>query len=44
MPHIALPEGVPGILGPMTFRPETAVPKTTSSSPLVRARNSAHAP
>lgn len=26
MPHIQLPEGLPGILGPMTFRPETAKP------------------
>jgi uncharacterized peroxidase-related enzyme len=26
MPHIQLPEGVPGILGPMAFRPETAKP------------------
>lgn len=26
MPHISLPEGMPGIRGPMTFRPETALP------------------
>jgi len=26
MPHIRLPEGVPGIRGPMMFRPETAGP------------------
>jgi len=26
MPHIALPEGIPGIRGPMMFRPETARP------------------
>ncbi len=26
MPHIQLPEGLPGILGPMAFRPETAKP------------------
>lgn len=26
MPHIALPEGLPGIRGPMAFRPETAKP------------------
>lgn len=26
MPHIALPEGLPGIRGPMAFRPETARP------------------
>jgi uncharacterized peroxidase-related enzyme len=26
VPHIALPEGLPGIRGPMAFRPETAKP------------------
>ena len=26
MPHINLPDGIPGIRGPMTFRPETAKP------------------
>jgi len=26
MPHITLPEGLPGILGPMAFRPETTKP------------------
>jgi uncharacterized peroxidase-related enzyme len=26
MPHISLPEGLPGILGPMAFRPETTKP------------------
>src|ERR1700683_528885 len=26
MPHIPLPEGFPGILGPLAFRPETAKP------------------
>jgi len=26
MPHIPLPEGLPGIRGPMAFRPETAKP------------------
>jgi uncharacterized peroxidase-related enzyme len=26
MPHIPVPEGLPGIRGPMTFRPETALP------------------
>jgi len=26
MPHIALPSGLPGIRGPMAFRPETAKP------------------
>jgi hypothetical protein len=26
MAHIRLPEGIPGILGPMAFSPETAKP------------------
>ena len=26
MAHIALPEGLPGIRGPMAFRPETGRP------------------
>lgn len=26
MPHIAMHDGLPGILGPMAFRPETAKP------------------
>jgi len=26
MPHIALPEGLPGIAGGLAFRPETAAP------------------
>lgn len=26
MAHIQLPEGLPGIVGPMAFRPETAKP------------------
>jgi len=26
MAHISLPEGIPGIRGPMMFRPETAQP------------------
>jgi AhpD family alkylhydroperoxidase len=26
MPHVCLPEGLPGIRGPMAFRPETAKP------------------
>jgi hypothetical protein len=28
MAHIRLPEGIPGILGPMAFSPETANPST----------------
>src|SRR5262245_10370505 len=36
MPHINLPEGVPGILGPMTFRPETAQPLKALAEVLLR--------
>lgn len=36
MPHIDLPEGVPGILGPMTWRPETAVPLNALAEVLLR--------
>lgn len=36
MPHIDLPEGVPGILGPMMFRPETARPLNQLAEVLLR--------
>jgi AhpD family alkylhydroperoxidase len=36
MPHIALPEGVPGIRGPMMFRPETAKPMNELVDVLLR--------
>ena len=36
MPHIALLEGLPGILGPMTFRPETARPLNELAEVLLR--------
>jgi len=36
MPHIALAEGVPGILGPMFFRPETAKPLNDLAEVLLR--------
>lgn len=36
MPHINLPEGFPGILGPMTFRPETAAPLNALAEVLLR--------
>jgi uncharacterized peroxidase-related enzyme len=36
MPHIDLPDGVPGILGPMAFRPETAVPLSQLAEVLLR--------
>ena len=36
MPHISLPEGLPGILGPMVFRPETAKPLNELAEVLLR--------
>src|ERR1700691_1559700 len=36
MPHIQLPEGLPGILGPMAFRPETAKPLNELAEVLLR--------
>jgi uncharacterized peroxidase-related enzyme len=36
MPHIDLPDGVPGILGPMAFRPETAAPLAQLAEVLLR--------
>lgn len=36
MPHIELPEGLPGILGPMAFRPETAKPLNELAEILLR--------
>lgn len=36
MPHIKLNEGVPGILGPMLFRPETAKPLNELAEILLR--------
>jgi uncharacterized peroxidase-related enzyme len=40
MPHIALADGVPGILGPMLFRPETAKPLNELAEFLLRGPNS----
>ena len=40
MPHIALTEGVPGILGPMLFRPETAKPLNELAEILLRGPSS----
>ena len=40
MAHIKLPEGIPGILGPMAFRPETAKPLNELAEVLLRAPNS----
>jgi AhpD family alkylhydroperoxidase len=36
MPHIHLTEGIPGIVGPMLFRPETAKPLNELASVLLR--------
>jgi len=40
MAHINLPEGLPGIRGPMAFRPETAKPLNDLAEVLLRAENS----
>lgn len=36
MPHIAIEEGIPGILGPMKFRPETTKPLRELAEILLR--------
>ena len=40
MAHITLPEGLPGIRGPMAFRPETAKPMNELAEILLRSENS----
>src|ERR1700683_5872514 len=40
MPHINLPDGIPGILGPMAFSPQTAAPLNALAEALLRAPNS----
>src|ERR1700733_13730363 len=40
MPHIMLTDGVPGILGPMLFRPETAKPLNQLAEVLLRGPSS----
>jgi uncharacterized peroxidase-related enzyme len=40
MAHIHLPEGIPGILGPMAFSPETARPLNALAEVLLRGPNS----
>lgn len=40
MPHIALVDGLPGILGPMQFRPETSKPLNDLAEVLLREDNS----
>ena len=37
MAHINLPDGIPGILGPMAFSPETAKPLNALAEVLLRA-------
>src|SRR5450755_2802880 len=39
MAHIRLPEGLPGILGPMLFSPETARPLNALAEVLLRGAN-----
>ncbi|MDF7818399.1 peroxidase-related enzyme [Runella sp. MFBS21] len=36
MPHISLPEGMPGILGPMNFSPQTADPMNALANALLQ--------
>jgi hypothetical protein len=38
MAHINLPEGIPGILGPMAFSPQTAKPLNERAEVLSIAR------
>jgi uncharacterized peroxidase-related enzyme len=40
MPHIKLPEGLPGIVGPMVYSPETAKPLNELAEILLRGPNS----
>ncbi len=40
MAHINLPEGLPGIRGPMAFRPETSKPLNELAEVLLRGENS----
>ena len=40
MPHISLPEGIPGIRGPMMYRPETAGPLNDLVDVLLRGPHS----
>src|SRR3989337_2727669 len=40
MAYITLPDGLPGIRGPMAFRPETAKPLNEFAEVLLRSDNS----
>ena len=39
MPHISLPDGLPGITGPFAFRPDTARPMRELAEVLLRGPN-----
>jgi uncharacterized peroxidase-related enzyme len=39
MPHITLPENLPGIRGPMAYRPETAAPLNQLAEVLLRSES-----
>jgi uncharacterized peroxidase-related enzyme len=39
MAHIKLPDGLPGIVGPLTYRPETAKPLSELAEVLLRGPN-----
>jgi uncharacterized peroxidase-related enzyme len=40
MPHISLPEGIPGIRGPLSIRPDIARPLSEFTETLMRGENS----
>src|SRR6478752_6352837 len=40
MPHITLPEGLPGIRGPLALRPDIAKPLSGLAEVLMRSENS----
>lgn len=40
MPHISIPEGIPGIRGPLSLRPDVAKPLSQFCEVLMRAENS----
>lgn len=39
MPHISLPEGIPGIRGPLSIRPDIAKPLSEFTETLMRGEN-----
>ena len=40
MPHITIPEGLPGIIGPLSLRPDVAKPLSEFCEVLMRGENS----